>query len=124
MKGVEPPRRRRQILSLVRLPIPPHPQFTLYIVGGGWWIRTTESNANRFTVCPLWPLGKSSVFGAGNRTRTYNLLITSQLLYQLSHTSLLRGYVLLSQAVAHQVPSALRSLTSVFGMGTGVSSLL
>ena len=36
----------------------------------------------------------------------------------------LRGYVLLSQAVAHQVPSALKSLTSVFGMGTGVSSLL
>ena len=34
------------------------------------------------------------------------------------------SYVLLSQAVAHQVPSALRSLTSVFGMGTGVSSLL
>src|SRR5699024_5863164 len=29
--------------------------------GGGWWIRTTESNANRFTVCPLWPLGKSSI---------------------------------------------------------------
>ena len=57
--------------------------------GGGWWIRTTESIANRFTVCPLWPLGKSSVFGAGNRTRTYNLLITSQLLYQLSHTSIL-----------------------------------
>ena len=24
-------------------------------------------------------------FGAGDRTRTYNLLITSQLLYQLSH---------------------------------------
>ena len=93
--------------------------------GSGWrWIRTTESTANRFTVCPLWPLGKSSMFGAGNRTRTYNLLITSQLLYQLSHTSLLRGYVLLSQAVAHQVPSALKSLTSVFGMGTGVSSLL
>ena len=24
----------------------------------GWrWIRTTESVANRFTVCPLWPLG-------------------------------------------------------------------
>ena len=29
------------------------------------------------------------MFGAGNRTRTYNLLITSQLLYQLSHTSIL-----------------------------------
>ena len=40
------------------------------------------------------------------------------------HKKRLRGYVLLSQAVAHQVPSALRSLTSVFGMGTGVSSLL
>ena len=85
MKGVEPPRRRRQILSLVRLPIPPHPRF--YFVGGGWWIRTTEIVDNRFTVCPLWPLGKSSVlyiytfYGAGGRNRTDNLLITSQLLY-------------------------------------------
>lgn len=25
--------------------------------GGGWWIRTTEGVASRFTVCPLWPLG-------------------------------------------------------------------
>ena len=32
----------------------------LIFLGGGWWIRTTESIANRFTVCPLWPLGKSS----------------------------------------------------------------
>ena len=81
MKGVEPPRHRRQILSLVRLPIPPHPQLNFF--GGGWWIRTTEIVDNRFTVCPLWPLGKSSVFsGAGDRNRTYNLLITSQLLYR------------------------------------------
>ena len=36
----------------------------------------------------------------------------------------LRGYVLLSREVALRVPSALKSLTSVFGMGTGVSSLL
>ena len=54
--------------------------------GGGEWIRTTESVANRFTVCPLWPLGNSTrldiQFGAGNRNRTYNLLITSQLLYR------------------------------------------
>ena len=28
---------------------------------GRWWIRTTESVANRFTVCPLWPLGKPSI---------------------------------------------------------------
>ena len=27
VKGLEPPRRRRQILSLVRLPISPHPHF-------------------------------------------------------------------------------------------------
>ena len=34
------------------------------------------------------------------------------------------GNVLLSRAVSRQVSSALRSLTSVFGMGTGVSSSL
>ena len=99
-------------------------------LGGGWWIRTTEGIASRFTVCPLWPLGKSPIFssvrplepvdglvqsrcgsqkladnsppdccielfeseqflapfGAGRRTRTPDLLITNQLLYQLSYT--------------------------------------
>ena len=34
------------------------------------------------------------------------------------------GNVLLSRAVSRQVPSALRSLTSVFGMGTGGTSSL
>ena len=34
------------------------------------------------------------------------------------------GNVLLSQAASHQVSSALRSLTSVFEMGTGVASPL
>ena len=34
------------------------------------------------------------------------------------------GGDLLSHAVSHAVPSALKSLTSVFGMGTGVSSSL
>ena len=34
----------------------------------------------------------------------------------------LRGTVLLSQILANQVPSTSRSLTTVFGMGTGVSS--
>ena len=34
------------------------------------------------------------------------------------------GGVLLSRAVSRQVSSALKSLTSVFGMGTGVSSSL
>ena len=63
--------------------------------GGGGWIRTTEVEDNRFTVCPLWPLGNSSIsswalskgLGAGGRTRTPDLLITNQLLYQLSYTS-------------------------------------
>ena len=36
----------------------------------------------------------------------------------------LTGDVLLSRAVSRQVSSALKSLTSVFGMGTGVTSLL
>ena len=56
--------------------------------------------SNRFTVCPLWPLGNSPIKiqkiyrsypvknGAGGRTRTPDLLITNQLLYQLSYTSL------------------------------------
>ena len=90
--------------------------------GGGRWIRTTEGIASRFTVCPLWPLGKSPIFscclngagrrtrlikkqlisialftqavaliGAGRRTRTPDLLITNQLLYQLSYTSKYRS---------------------------------
>jgi hypothetical protein len=32
------------------------------------------------------------------------------------------GGVLLSHTASHAVPSALKSLTSVFGMGTGVAS--
>ena len=58
----------------------------------GWrWIRTTEAICSRFTVCPLWPLGNPSIFSlkakikADDRTRTDNLLITNQLLCQLSH---------------------------------------
>ncbi len=62
-------------------------------LGGGRWIRTTEGIASRFTVCPLWPLGNSPILnctlGAGGRTRTPDLLITNQLLYQLSYTSVL-----------------------------------
>ena len=64
----------------------------MLLFGGGRWIRTTESTANRFTVCPLWPLGNSpicmitvrpqarrtgNIQPADNRTRTDNLLITN-----------------------------------------------
>ena len=66
---------------------------TIGIFGGGRWIRTIEGIASRFTVCPLWPLGNSPICnlsegGAGRRTRTPDLLITNQLLYQLSYTSI------------------------------------
>ena len=52
----------------------------LTFFGGEWWIRTIEVVDNRFTVCSLWPLGKLPKFGAGDRSRTNNLLITNQLL--------------------------------------------
>ena len=32
------------------------------IFGGRGWIRTIEARSNRFTVCPLWPLGNSPIF--------------------------------------------------------------
>ena len=35
------------------------PQKRLVIFGGSGWIRTTEVVDNRFTVCPLWPLGNT-----------------------------------------------------------------
>ena len=63
------------------------------LFGGRGRIRTIEAKRNRFTVCPLWPLGNSPIFnfaGAGGRTRTPDLLITNQLLYQLSYTSIFK----------------------------------
>ncbi len=57
------------------------PQGSVFLFGGGSWIRTSEVSDNRFTVCPLWPLGNSPIkYGAGERSRTINLLITNQLL--------------------------------------------
>ena len=32
------------------------------LCGGGRWIRTIEVTDNRFTVCPLWPLGNPSIW--------------------------------------------------------------
>ena len=55
--------------------------------GGKGWIRTTEVADDRFTVCSLWPLGNLPKTGAGDWNRTRNLLITNQLLCQLSYTS-------------------------------------
>ena len=64
-------------LALARRCSTPEP---LPLIGRGRWIRTIVGSANGFTVRPLWPLGNPSVFGAGDRSRTNNLLITNQLL--------------------------------------------
>ena len=67
--------------------------------GGRWWIRTTEVGDVRFTVWCIWPLCNPPVLsflprrdgvsnGAGDWNRTHNLLITNQLLCQLSYTSI------------------------------------
>ena len=75
-----------------------------------------KATADRFTVCSLWPLGYPSIirsvldylhyiflfednsqrpvifYGAGDGTWTRNLLITSQLLCQLSYASINEHY--------------------------------
>ena len=33
-----------------------------FCFGGSGWIRTTEVEDNRFTVCPLWPLGNTPTY--------------------------------------------------------------
>ena len=45
-----------RILSPARLPVPP------LRLSGGRRIRTFEGGANRFTVCPLWPLGNPTIY--------------------------------------------------------------
>ena len=60
-------------------------------IGGGRWIRTTEAYASDLQSDPFGHSGTpphSSVKanGAGTRSRTPDLLITSQLLYRLSYT--------------------------------------
>ena len=45
----------------MRLPVPP-------LRLSGWrWIRTIEASRNRFTVCPLWPLGNPSILASTSK---------------------------------------------------------
>ena len=37
-------------------------KISIPILNGWRWIRTTEACRNRFTVCPLWPLGNPSIW--------------------------------------------------------------
>ena len=75
--------------NCVNPPCPQKKRNTIKVfLGGQGWIRTTEVADGRFTVCSLWPLGNLPIFfGAGDRNRTNNLLITNQLLCLLSYTS-------------------------------------
>ena len=59
-----------------------------FFVGGGWWIRTTEVSDNRFTVCPLWPLGKSPIWSWWTESNHQPADYKSAAL-PLSHTSIL-----------------------------------
>ena len=84
----------------------------------------------------------SPTYGGDDGTRTHDPLLAKQVLSQLSYTpmkgrdpfsegrpsfrsaSLGVGFDLSSRTVASEVLSALQSLTSVFGMGTGGPSAL
>ena len=57
--------------------------------------------------------------GSSDGTRTCDILINSQTLYQLSYRGICCGNYLLSHVVSNEVPLAFGRLTTVFGMGTG-----
>ena len=51
-------------------------QFALILsrfLNGGRWIRTTGDGASRFTVCPLWPLGKSHLLSSRRSVLAYDV---------------------------------------------------
>ena len=66
-----------------------HPAINYEINGGQGWIRTIV--IRRWQIYSLFPLTTRAPTqsGAGEKNWTPNLLITSQLLYQLSYTSIL-----------------------------------
>ena len=76
-------------LNHARLPIPPFPQKS---VGRGGFEPpksvTADLQSAPFGRSGTLPIICSKELGAGGRTRTPDLLITNQLLYQLSYTSL------------------------------------
>ena len=81
----EPPRRPSAHPAYKNISAVPLGQ-RIYLVGRGGF-GPPKSGDDRFTVCSLWPLGNLPIYGAGDWNRTHNLLITSQLLCQLSYTS-------------------------------------
>ena len=57
------------------------------LLGGRGWIRTTEAEKQQIYSLPPLATRELAHNGAGDGTRTRNLLITNQLLCQLSYTS-------------------------------------
>ena len=60
-------------------------------------------------------------WGTGGRQTKEPIISDGLLVPAFAETNLILGNVLLSHTVTHAVPSALKGLTSVFGMGTGVT---
>ncbi len=60
-------------------------------------------------------------WGKGDAETKKPIISDGPLIPAFADISLILGNVLLSHTVTHAVPSALKGLTSVFGMGTGVS---
>ena len=88
IRGLEPPRSCPHTdLNRTRLPIPPYPQMK-------WWTGMDSNHRSLwqriYSPLPLAarePVHIKIIAGAGDGTRTRNLLITNQLLCQLSYTS-------------------------------------
>ncbi len=57
----------------------------VFLFGGRGWIRTIEVRDNRFTVCPLWPLGNSPIFNLrfGSSIATIIELVSDHSLMEL-----------------------------------------
>ena len=81
-----------------------------FCFGGRWWIRTTGVIDDRFTVCSLWPLGKPSIFNYQldwswwTDLNSPDLLITNQLLYQLSYTSISSSRLVSATCLVYLTP--------------------
>ena len=66
------------------------------LFGGRGWIRTTEAESSRFTVCPHWPLGNTPIFFCVRRADCLYILPRAkqfvnhlqQILSQFLHQSL------------------------------------
>ena len=61
------------------------------LFGGSGWIRTTEVSDNRFTVCPLWPLGNAPIWSWWSESNQQPADYKSASL-PLSHNSILRCF--------------------------------